>query len=242
MLPEFPQPSSGFSQSAEQIPGLLCLSPNQSWETTSHKRSPGPSKTGFALNKGLTMQSTGLCVVPRPPRQPATIRPGSGGLVVAALSSGCSAAGPGRCHRPAGEGGVGPIRWEICKTPSSQLAGVQMVAVLTGLGETTGGPASAEWLPFPPPFPLLPCLVSPAGAHSQAASHWRTDAGVLSTDRWSRLWQAAAQQWGQRGCRGDSARGTQAQTLLCPGREHGASSPSCGFSVAGISPSDGGGN
>lgn len=94
MLPEVPQPSSGFSQSAEQIPGLLCLSPNRSWETASHKRSPGPSKTGFALNKGLTMQSTGLCVVPRPPRQPATIRPGSGGLVVAALSSGCSAAGP----------------------------------------------------------------------------------------------------------------------------------------------------
>lgn len=41
---------------------------------------------------------------------------------------------PGWRQGPAGQEGVGPLRWEVCTTPSSQLAGVQMVAVLAGLG------------------------------------------------------------------------------------------------------------
>lgn len=56
---------------------------------------------------------------------------GAGGLVWPCHQD---AMQPGWRQGPAGQEGVGPLRWEVCTTPSSQLAGVQMVAVLAGLG------------------------------------------------------------------------------------------------------------
>lgn len=123
---------------------------------------------------------------------------GAGGLVVA-LPPGCHAArlASGACgaggRRASSLGSVHNALVTACRGPDGGRA--------RGAGGVTAGdppPRAARRFPFLSPFPRPPVL-GVTGRSPQPGGVPLEDRGrcSLSTGTWSRLWEAAAQEWGQ---------------------------------------------